>query len=269
MSANPEPAKQLSSPKLNSQNALSTLFDLLILLIGIRVIGNSLEQVLRESFSTSMYFLIIASTILLTLMLRLWIGNIVIVAILAIALATESMSPGPSNSLLIDVFVAMSVLFLMMSTCRLADRPRYLRPRLSELLSKTYRWLSQFLNDDQNAHLWPNWKALSLLLKHFEGSLIRAALATGVAGVILAMYPEYDRSVEELRLTPTGMRAIVIGVIIAAVVFMASIAVWAIGWYRMSPAQARIYMRSQMVTSMYTELFSILKRRQKSKPRPQ
>ena len=100
-----------------------------------------------------------------------------------------------------------------------------------------------------------------------DAILLRVAAAIMLALLVLYRFPIQSSSVRDLRLTPTGLRAITIGIVLSCIVILVSTLVRVIGWYRLSPQESRTYLATSSASDLYLELRSISKRRMYSQAR--
>ncbi len=87
-------------------------------------------------------------------------------------------------------------------------------------------------------------------------------ILTGTAGMVLQWFPERPESVGLYGLTPSGLRAIQIGLLLFAVWLPVSLVVSEGHWKHLRPRQARLWLRSRLLEQHHRELKAIERRRE-------
>ncbi len=124
---------------------------------------------------------------------------------------------------------------------------------------------------------WEHWKpsrvphsiqprhAQHFTLAEVWTGLLRACFTLAITMVLLWLVPLDLRSVQNVRLTPSGLRAIVLGISLFFIVMLTSGILSLFAWKRLSPSEARVYLKSTLTDFLHTDLRMYIKQKLKQR----
>ena len=206
----------------------------------------------------------------LMVLLSLWrLGGIgVLIAVQAYLLITES------RASVSDWHAYVILPTLTLSLLVFVDRVRAIRAtKLQYPRATTLTWAEwaeemkrRFLPKDVQSASFSGSAAGRYLLA--VAVLLVGVLASAfVAGWILRSIPLDFRAPDSVRLRPTELRGIVLAAALMAVMIAVFIVVGELKWRKLSPNQARVYLRGQFASWIEPEWLAIIRQRGKSSRR--
>lgn len=200
--------------------------------------------------------------------LRIWVGGVLLLLVQWELFFRERPLPGNQGSPVGDMLWVMGVLLLLFVSSRLNRLGRELRQQGRPLpirlfgLDAFVRSVQAILLDGFNQ--LGNLTGRPTLPTELAQAGRRILVPVIVATAILLFSPPEEEAVESMRLTPAGFRTLKIGLSLAGLFLGLSALFRSWEWKRMTPSQARVFLRGVGIGLLNPDFKMVIRRRLRS-----
>lgn len=222
----------------------------------------------RLSSSNSMAASLLVVLLVVTLTIRFWMVGLMLVVIQVSLLFMVPASWFASVHSQGSVFLTVAVLTLVMSTSRylaLTVSPMPYRVSGSWLHRVAMRHFRRAPCADFAAYGVLPRKVSTLTAMEVVTMLLRIVIAVAAVSVLLAMVPVYRDAPNFARLYPVVVRGIHIVVILLVIYVLTNGLLNVLVWRRLSSAESRMFLRSELSQWIHREVSAVARRRIKSR----
>lgn len=184
--------------------------------------------------------------------LRRWTVGVILLLIQAALLAGQPqvLMDRASTS---DLILASAVITLVIASCRFLMIAPELSP-VADLSRATQRMLPRRFQHTPGPLTRRNSRFCPA--ERFTAAL-RILLSVGGAAFLLRSIPVNPRALDEAWLIPSGLRLISLGVLLLAIFLVTDLLIDVLTWRRISPREARVFLRSVLTSWCDRELRTV------------